>query len=55
MSVENIVESRIYQDQGRFEKMALKGENFLNFITSQEKQKIQFIKSLLTVKKHEDL
>ena len=46
-------------DQSKFQKTAVKDENFLNFITSQEKPLIKFMKGLLTLttfpKKHESI
>ena len=49
----------ILSDQSKFQKIALKDDNFLNFITSQKNALIKFIKSLLTriscLKKHENM
>ena len=49
----------ILSDQSKSQKIALKDDNFLNFITSQKNALIKFIKSLLTriscLKKHENM
>ena len=49
----------ILSDQSNSQKIALKDDNFLNFITSQKYPLIKFIKSLLTqtacLKKHENM
>ena len=49
----------ILSDQSKSQKIALKDDNFLNFITSQKNALMKFIKSLLTrtacLKKHENM
>ena len=49
----------ILSDQSKSQKIALKDDNFLNFITSQKNPLVKFIKSLLTqtacLKKHENM
>ena len=49
----------ILSDQSKSQKIALKDDNFLNFITSQKNALVKFIKSLLTrtacLKKHENM
>ena len=49
----------ILSDQSKSQKIALKDDKFLNFITSQKNALIKYIKSLLTrtacLKKHENM
>ena len=46
-------------DQGKFQKTAVKDDNFLNFITNEERSIDKIVKSLLTLtacpKKHENI